>query len=76
MDGGHPDHFWGLVIQFLVLGGADVHAKGDDDAIMLASKNGHLEVTQFLILHGADVHAMYDKALIFVLRYDHEESMI
>jgi hypothetical protein len=51
------------VVKYLVLEcGADVHARGEE-ALRVASFDGHLDVVQFLVECGANVHAEDDYAL-------------
>src|SRR5581483_9498181 len=49
-------------VQYLVSGGADIHAF-DNDAVRLASENGHLSMVQYLVSLGADIHADYNCAV-------------
>jgi len=61
----HPE-----VIQFSILEGANIHT-GNDYAVRLASKIGHLKVVQFLVSNGADIHADNDYAVRFASRNGH-----
>ena len=67
---GHAD-----VLEYLILRGAGVHARGDAAmrrasqvkvlvaALHSASQEGHTDVVKLLIQHGADVHARDERAL-------------
>ena len=67
---GHAD-----VLEYLILRGAGVHARGDAAmrrasqvkvlvaALHSASQEGHTDVVKLLIQHGADVHARDEQAL-------------
>ncbi len=51
-------------VSMMVSKGGDVHAF-DDDALNLASQNGHLDVVKYLIEKGADIHVQNNSALIW-----------
>ena len=50
--------------------GADIHAQ-EDQALRLASRNGHVAVVECLLKAGADVHARQDYALRYASRRGH-----
>jgi hypothetical protein len=47
--------------------------KDDDQALRLASQNGHQQVVQLLLEHGADVHAQHNWALTVAEQHGHEQ---
>ena len=59
-------------IKSLAEAGADVRAN-DDLALLMAVKNGNLEVVKFLVGAGANVHACYDEALRLAAEKGHLE---
>jgi len=50
--------------------GADIHTS-NDQALLLAAYEGHLEVVKLLIKNGANVHTRNDEALSFAAREGH-----
>jgi len=53
------------VVKYLVLNGADIHAR-NNGAIEWAAYNGHLEIVKYLVLEGANIRTSYalDNAVI------------
>ncbi len=49
-------------VSMMLSKGANIHAD-DDEAMSLASANGHLEVVKYLTEHDADIHAQNNWAL-------------
>jgi ankyrin repeat protein len=61
------------VVKYLVeKGGANVHAY-EEEALHLASCNGHLDVARYLVQNGANVHALNDDALRCAIQCGHLE---
>lgn len=60
------------MVEILLNAGADVHANCDE-ALWLASKNGHTEVVRVLLEAGADVHAEDGYALQMASEWGHAE---
>ena len=57
-------------VALAIQAGADVHFN-DDQALRIASKNGHVAVVEFLVKAGADVHADDDQALCWASYHGH-----
>ena len=45
----------------------------NDEALIIASRIGHIDVIKYLVDNGADIHAYEDYALIYASKYDHVE---
>ena len=57
-------------VALAIQAGADVHFN-DDQALRIASKNGHVAVVEFLLKAGADVHADDNEALCWASYHGH-----
>ena len=52
--------------------GADIHAN-NEEALRVASSNGHIDIVKYLVDLGADIHANNDEAVNLANRYGYHD---